>query len=108
MPGPGPWRQRRRVIEDASINTTGSRQNGQGSRKIFRDEVWGKLRFVFQADHRYYKAHSLYDFPQKNYKMRRMNFIMTLLTKIPPFRKKFLKVIKEQMVKPLQSVVEKK
>jgi hypothetical protein len=81
---------------------------GQGSRKIFRDEVWGKLRFVFQADHRYYKAHGLYDFPQKNYKIRRMNFIMTLLTKIPPFRKKFLKVIKEQMVKPLQSVVEKK
>ena len=81
---------------------------GQGSRKIFRDEVWGKLRFAFQADHRYYKTHGLYDFPQKKYKMRRMNFIMTLLTKIPSFRKKFLKVIKEQMVKPLQSVVEKK
>jgi multimeric flavodoxin WrbA len=81
---------------------------GQGGRKIFRDEVWGKLRFVFQADHRYYKTHGLYDFPQKNYKMRRINFIMTTLTKIPAFRKKFLKVIKEQMVKPLQSVVEKK
>jgi multimeric flavodoxin WrbA len=81
---------------------------GQGGRKIFRDEVWGKLRFVFQADHRYYKAHGLYDFPQKNYKMRRMNLIMTLLTKMPSFRKKFLKVIKEQMIKPLQSVVEKK
>jgi multimeric flavodoxin WrbA len=81
---------------------------GQGGRKIFRDEVWGKLRFVFQADHRYYKTHGLYDFPQKNHKMRRMNFIMTMLTKLPPFRKKFLKVIKEQMVKPLQIMVEKK
>jgi multimeric flavodoxin WrbA len=81
---------------------------GVGGRKIFRDEVWGKLRFVFQADHRYYKAHGLYDFPQKNFKMRRMNLMMTMLTKIPPFRKKFLKTINEEMLKPLQSVVDKK
>lgn len=81
---------------------------GVGGRKIFRDEVWGKLRFVFQSDHRYYKAHGLYDFPYKNFKMRRMNLLMTMLTKIPPFRKKFIKVLKEQMVKPLQGVVENK
>ncbi len=64
------------------------------------------LRFVFQADHRYYKSHGLYDFPQKNYKVRRMNLIMTLLTKIPPFRKKFLKILKEQMVKPIKYIAE--
>jgi multimeric flavodoxin WrbA len=81
---------------------------GVGGRKIFRDEIWGKLRFVFQADHRYYKAHGLYDFPQKNFRMRRMNMMMTTLTKIPPFRKKFLKTINEEMLKPLQSVVDKK
>jgi hypothetical protein len=76
--------------------------------KIFRDEVWGNLRFVFQADHRHYKAHGIYDFPQKNMKARRRNFIMTLLTRIPAFRKEFLKKIKEEMVKPLQRVVENK
>ena len=80
---------------------------GQGGRKVFRDEVWGKLRFVFQADHRYYKSHGLYDFPQKNFKVRRMNLVMTLLTKIPQFRKKFSKMIVKEMVKPLQQIVKK-
>jgi len=81
---------------------------GVGGRKIFRDEVWGMLRFVFQADHRYYQAHGYYDFPQKNFKTRRMNLMMMLLTRIPSFRKKFLKVLEKEMVKPLKHVVEKK
>ncbi len=81
---------------------------GVGGRKIFRDEVYGMLRFVFQADHRYYKKHGLYDFPQKNYKARRMNLLMTLLTKLPFFRKQFLKKLKEEMVKPLRHVADHK
>lgn len=79
---------------------------GVGGRRIFRDEVYGMLRFVFQSDHRYYKSHGLYDFPQKNYKVRRTNLIMTLLTKIPPFRKKFLKILKDEMVKPIKHIAE--
>ena len=81
---------------------------GIGGRKIFRDEVYGMLRFVFQSDHRYYKSHGLYDFPQKNYKVRRMNMMMTMLTKLPPFRKKFLKILKDEMVKPLRHVADHK
>ncbi|MEE9913650.1 MAG: NAD(P)H-dependent oxidoreductase [Deltaproteobacteria bacterium] len=79
---------------------------GVGGRKIFRDEVYGMLRFTFQADYRYYKKHGYFDFPQKNYKIRRLNMIMMLLTKFPPFRKKFLKILKEQMVKPIKSIAE--
>jgi multimeric flavodoxin WrbA len=79
---------------------------GVGGRKIFRDEIYGMLRFTFQADHRYFKNHGLYDFPQKNYKVRRLNLLMTMLTKIPPFRKKFRKVLKDQMVKPLKYIAE--
>lgn len=79
---------------------------GVGGRKIFRDEVYGMLRFVFQADYRYYKAHGFFDFPQKNYKARRMNAFMMLMTKIPPVRKKFLKILKEQMVKPIKQIAE--
>jgi hypothetical protein len=60
----------------------------------------------FQADHHYYKSHGFYDFPQKNFKVRRLNLIMTLLTKIPPFRRKFLKILKEQMVKPVKYIAE--
>jgi len=79
---------------------------GVAGRKIFRDEIYGMLRFTFQADHRYHKSHGLYDFPQKNHKVRRMNVIMMLLTKIPPFRKKFRKILKEQMVKPVKFIAE--
>ncbi len=81
---------------------------GVGGRKVFRDELYGPLRFVFQADYRYYKKHGYFDFPQKNYKARRMNLFMTLMTKIPPVKKKFLKILKEQMVKPLKHVAENK
>jgi len=81
---------------------------GVGGRKVFRDEVYGQLRFVFQADYRYYKKHGYFDFPQKNHKVRRLNYFMMLLTKIPPVRKKFLKILKEQMVKPLKYAAENK
>lgn len=80
---------------------------GVGGMKIFRDDIWGKLRFVFQADHRFYKKHGIYDFPQKDYKIRFRNEIMILLTKIPSFRKEFTRRIKEEMIKPYQKIFEK-
>jgi len=78
-----------------------------GGRKIFRDEIWGGLRFVFQADHRFYAKHGLYDFPQKKYKARAVVAVMMLLTKIPGFRKEFRRRMKTEMVKPYQKVVER-
>jgi len=73
---------------------------GVGGMKIFRDEIYGGLRGVFQADHRYYKKHGFYDFPQKAYKKRLMANVMTLLTRIPPIRKEFPKRMKKGMVQP--------
>ncbi len=81
---------------------------GVAGQKLFRDEVWGNLRFVFQADHRHYRRHGFYDFPQKDFKTRRRNFLMIMLTKIPAFRKVFVKKINEEMIKPLQYVVDHK
>lgn len=81
---------------------------GIGGKKLFRDEMWGNLRFAFQADHRYYKSHGVYDFPQYNYRTRITNTIMTLLTKIPSIRKEIYgNRMKEEMIKPLQKIVEK-
>jgi multimeric flavodoxin WrbA len=54
--------------------------------KIFRDEIYGNLRFVFQGDHRYYRRHGMYDFPQKNRALRVRNFFMANLSRIPPVR----------------------
>ncbi len=78
-----------------------------GGRKIFRDEIWGDLRFVFQADHRFYSRHGVYDFPQRRYRMRAVVAVMMLLTKIPKFRDEFRRRTKSEMVKPYQKVVER-
>ena len=39
---------------------------GVGGMKIFRDLVW-LTRGLMREDHRYYKAHGLYDFPQRRW-----------------------------------------
>lgn len=75
--------------------------------KLFRDIIWGRLRPVFQADHRYYKEHGMYDFPQKNYKWRIINSTLVLLTKIPAVRREFIKRMKTEMIKPCANVVKK-
>jgi multimeric flavodoxin WrbA len=64
-----------------------------GGQKVFRDDIWGRLRMIWQADHRYYKKHGKYDFPQKDLKMWTFNPIMMLLTKIPKIRGAFYKNI---------------
>ena len=78
---------------------------GIGGMKVFRDDIWGKLRFIFQADHKFYKKHRLYDFPQKNYKVRIFNSIMMTITKIPFIRKKFTDRMKNGKIKPFQKVL---
>jgi len=81
---------------------------GVGGMRIFRDDVWGRLRFPFRADHQFYKKHGIYDFPQKDYKGRIVSQILLLVTKIPTIRKEiYHKRMKEEMIKPLQKVVEK-
>ncbi|MCK4251746.1 NAD(P)H-dependent oxidoreductase [candidate division WOR-3 bacterium] len=80
---------------------------GVGGMKVFRDDIWGRLRFPFQADHRFYKKHGIYDFPQKDFRTRIRNWIMMFLTKIPKIRKEiYTKKLKEGMIKPLQKILE--
>ena len=76
--------------------------------KIFRDAIWGRLRVVFQADHKYYKEHGMYDFPQKNYKWRIINSALVLLTKIPVVRREFIKRVKTEMIKPCANALKRK
>ena len=37
---------------------------GVGGMKIFRDLIW-VMRGIMKADHKFYKKHGVYDFPQK-------------------------------------------
>jgi len=80
---------------------------GVGGKKLFRDDIYGRLRFPFRADYVAYKKLGVYDFPQKKYKTRIRNAIMLLLSKLPTFRKEVNKRMKKEMIKPLQKVLEK-
>jgi multimeric flavodoxin WrbA len=81
---------------------------GVGGMKIFRDDIWGRLRFPFQADHRFYKEQGFYDFPHKDVRARVMNLVLMLLTKIPMVRREiYLKRMREEMIKPHQRVLKK-
>jgi len=79
---------------------------GVAAKKLFRDEIWSRLRVVFQADHRAYKRLGLYDFPQKDVRTRMINAVVPLLLRIPGFRKEFARRIKSGMIRPYQKVLE--
>ena len=79
---------------------------GVGGTKLFRDDIWGRLRFPFRADHRAFKKLGIYNFPQKKYKTRIQNRIMLLLSKLPAFRREVNRRMKEEMIKPLEKVLE--
>jgi multimeric flavodoxin WrbA len=80
---------------------------GVGGHKIFRDDIWGRLRMIWQADHRYFKDHGKYDFPQKEYGIRIASAVMMLLTRIPKFRKNFYNNLKDMPVKRMQRLINK-
>jgi len=80
---------------------------GVGGSRLFRDEIWGRLRPTFQADHRFYRRHAMYDFPQKDCRMRLLVALFMLLSKLPAFRKEYARRTIPEMVKPLQKVVAK-
>jgi multimeric flavodoxin WrbA len=80
---------------------------GVGGFKIFRDDMWGRLRFPFRMDHRYYKKHGLYNFPQKNIKSRFQNSFMLLLINFSKIKNSIRPVMNKYMIKPYKEMLEK-
>ena len=72
---------------------------GVSAYKIFRDEIWGDLRFPFRADHIYYKKNKLYDFPQKNWKQRFINLFANFFYKVPFIRREIQKNMRKHMIR---------
>jgi multimeric flavodoxin WrbA len=79
---------------------------GVGGIKVFRDDIWGKLRIPFQADHRTYKGLGIYDFPHKDIQVRLLNTLIVPLFRIPKVREVFTKNIKNGMIQPYQRVLQ--
>lgn len=77
---------------------------GEGALKIFRDDVYGRNRFVFLADHEYYQKHGIYDtFPQNNERAKRLNEKLIPLMKIDKVRNKIN--LKQEFLKPFRKVL---
>ena len=81
---------------------------GVGGMKIFRDDIYGRLRTIFPADHQAYTKNGLYKtFPQMDWGTMMLNTFGMPILNLPPIRKKFDKMIKKQMVERHKQVVAK-
>ena len=63
---------------------------------------------MFRGDHKYYKKHGWYDFPQKDYSKRIMTSIMIFLQKFKFFRGYVQDNMKTLMLRDLAPIAEKK
>ena len=82
---------------------------GVAGNKIFRDDIYGDIRFPFVADYKAYKASGIFDFPHKKYISRIRNSIFALMVKIPSFRKEiYNNQILPSMVQPFQKYIHQK
>ncbi len=81
---------------------------GVGGLKLFRDDIYGRLRTVFPADHRAYQRMGLYKtFPQASLGTMLLNTFVAPLVNLPPIRRKFDGMVKEQMVMPYKQLLAK-
>lgn len=79
---------------------------GVGGMKIFRDLIY-VMQGLMKADHRFYKNHGIYDFPQKQTKrIWQMRFVGALLA-IPSIQKHSKGKMAQAIIAPYQKVVER-
>lgn len=74
---------------------------GIGGHKVFRDLIYGHWPHM-RADHQHYRAHGLYDYPQKKLGQRLVNLLFWLLFKMPGVRKRSQA---EMMARPYRRAV---
>jgi len=79
---------------------------GVGGMKLFRDEIWGEMRVVFQEDFRQYRKYKLFDFPQKKRFARTLVPLISMLVRIPPLKKMVKREMKNGMMGRHKKLVE--
>ncbi|MCD8231525.1 MAG: NAD(P)H-dependent oxidoreductase [Clostridiales bacterium] len=78
---------------------------GVGGMKIFRDLIY-IMRGLMRADHRFYKQHGIYDFPQKKRGQMLLMIAVGTLMNNPKLRAKAGKQISEGMIAPYKKILE--
>ena len=69
---------------------------GIGGMKIFRDLIW-LMQGMMKADHKFYKSHNQYDFPQKNWPTMLKMYLVGVLIANPKVKEKMGNAMNEGM-----------
>lgn len=78
---------------------------GVGGMKIFRDLIW-LMQGMMKADHRFYKAHGQYDFPQKQWPTMLAMYLVGGMMASPKLQKKLGGKMTEGMLMPYTRVLD--
>ncbi|MBR0535733.1 MAG: NAD(P)H-dependent oxidoreductase [Clostridia bacterium] len=79
---------------------------GIGGMKIFRDLIWLMQGFM-KADHKFYKKHGQYDFPQKKRGTMIAMYLVGALMNNPKIKAKAGNLMSEGMLMPYKKLLEK-
>ncbi len=77
---------------------------GIGGMKIFRDLIW-LMQGMMKADHRFYKAHKQYDFPQKKKGTMIMMYLVGAMISNPKIKAKMGNKMNEGMLMPYDKLL---
>ncbi|MBO5065717.1 MAG: NAD(P)H-dependent oxidoreductase [Clostridia bacterium] len=96
------------TLEYALENSYVPPQNfyGIGGAKIFRDLIW-LMQGMMKADHKFYKAHGQYDFPQKKRGTMIAMYLVGALASSPKIKAKMGNMMNEGMLMPYKKMLDK-
>ena len=80
---------------------------GKAGMKVFRDDVFGRHRFVFQADHQWFSENGVYDYPHDDTRIMETNAFMFEMMKDANAKEAIRKMLKTEMVKPIRKIIDK-
>lgn len=78
---------------------------GVGGMKIFRDLIY-QMRGMMRADHKFFKSHGQYDFPQKKWRTSMMMYLVGWMMNNKKVRSRLGNKINEGMVAPYSKLLE--
>ena len=95
------------TLEYALENSYVPPQNfyGIGGAKIFRDLIW-LMQGMMKADHKFYKAHGQYDFPQKKRGTMIAMYLVGALASSPKIKAKMGNMMNEGMLMPYKKMLD--
>ncbi len=79
---------------------------GVGGMRIFRDLIY-MMRGLMRADHKFFKSHGQYDFPQKQWKRSMLMYLVGWMMHSKKLKSTMGDKMTEGMMKPYKAVLEK-